>query len=118
MKCAMLLSIGLASSVWASPRDLPSPPTQEKQPFRLSEPPRQPVTPPAPARGQLLYENHCVMCHESVAHMRPDRRVRSLPEIRAWVMHWSGYLKLRWGKEEVDDVVDELNRRFYKIESR
>ena len=118
MKCAILLAIGLASPAWAASRDLPSPPVQGKQPLLLNEPPPKPVKLPAPARGQLLYENHCVMCHESVAHVRPDRRARSLAEIRAWVMYWSDYLKLRWGKEEVEDVVNELDRRFYKIEIR
>lgn len=118
MKFAVLLSLGLASSSWASPRDLLSPPIQENEAARLTEPRQKPVTLPVPARGQLLYENHCTVCHASVVHLRSDRRAQSLPEIRTWVMHWSDYLKLRWGKEEVDDVVNHLNRQFYKFESR
>jgi len=120
MKFAVLLSLGLASSSWASPRDPFSQPIQENEAARLTEPRQKPVTLPVPvqARGQLLYENHCTVCHASVVHLRTDRRAQSLPEIRTGVMHWSGYLKLRWGKEEVDDVVNHLNRQFYKFESR
>ena len=126
MKFAVLLSLGLASSSWASSRDLLSPPIQENEAARLTESCQKPVTlpvpvpvpVPVPARGQLLYENHCTVCHASVVHLRTDRRAKSLPEIRTWVMHWSGYLKLRWGKEEVDDVVNHLNQQFYKFGSR
>lgn len=114
-KFAVLLTLGLASSAWASPRDLPSPPVQETETVRLTEPPRKPIAPPTPTRGQLLYENHCTVCHASVVHLRTDRRAKSLPEIRTWVLHWSGYLKLRWDKEEVAEVVNHLNRKFYKL---
>lgn len=118
MKLTVLLSLGLVSAVWASPRDLPSPPVQEKEILRLTEPLPKPIAPPTPTRGQLLYENHCTVCHASVVHLRTDRRAKSLPEIRTWVMHWSGYLKLRWDKEEVEEVVQYLNQRFYKLAPR
>lgn len=119
MNYAVLLSLWIASSVGASPRDPPSsPPIQKEEKIRLTEPRREAVVLPAPTRGQLLYENHCTVCHTSVVHLRTDRRAKSLPEIRTWVMHWSGYLKLRWDKEEVEDVVNHLNQQFYKLAPR
>jgi len=118
MECAVLLALGLGPAAWASSRVVPLPPVQENEAVRLNAPPQKPITPPLTARGQMLYENHCTVCHASVVHLRTDRRAKSLPEIRTWVMHWSGYLKLRWGKEEVEDVVQHLNQRFYKLPPR
>jgi len=38
--------------------------------------------------------------------------------LRAQVLRWTAYMQLRWGKEEVEDVVDYLGRQYYKFESR
>jgi hypothetical protein len=69
----------------------------------------------APMRGQLLHENHCTTCHESVVHIRSDRRAKSLKALEGWVVHWASEQKLGWGPEEVGVVVDYLNRRYYKF---
>jgi hypothetical protein len=116
---AALLSLGFALPALASPRIQPPPPVQqlETQPAQGEAPPRR-VTPAAPPRGQLLYENHCLSCHESLVHIRSSRRTQSLTELRARVTHWAEYLHLRWSKEEVDEVVRHLNSRYYKFESR
>lgn len=80
-----------------------------------SEKKAQPSEPPStPVRGQLLYENHCTSCHESTLHIRERRRARTLADLRGWAVHWSTYLKLNWGAEEVDDVVRYLNGKYYK----
>jgi len=67
------------------------------------------------ARGKLLYENHCTVCHTSVVHIRDNRKARSRDEIRTWVQRWSKELGLQWGSAEVDDVIDYLNGRYYKL---
>ena len=69
------------------------------------------------ARGELLYDNHCKVCHTSVVHIREDRKARSREEIRTWVQRWSKELGLQWGSVEVDDVIEYLNNRYYKLES-
>lgn len=66
-------------------------------------------------RGQLLYENHCQGCHQSVLHIRNNRRAKTVAELKGWVLRWSGELRLGWQAEEVEDVVQYLNRRFYKL---
>ncbi|MEN8801067.1 MAG: cytochrome c [Thiogranum sp.] len=66
-------------------------------------------------RGQALYENHCMECHESWAHTRDGRHVSSLDVLRKRVEAWSIHTGLGWGKEEVDDITDYLNRRFYQL---
>jgi len=66
-------------------------------------------------RGQALYENHCMECHESWAHTRDGRHVNSLDVLRKRVNAWSIHTGLGWGDEEVDDITDYLNRRFYQL---
>jgi cytochrome c len=78
------------------------------------------VPPPVMAefeRGQALYENHCRFCHESWAHTRSRSRVTSISSLRQRVAAWSTHSGLGWGKEEIDDVTDYLNRHFYKLVS-
>ena len=66
-------------------------------------------------RAQLLYENHCRGCHESVVHVRDKRKATSLAAVEAWVRRWAGEQKLGWDNEEVTAVARYLNDRFYKF---
>jgi len=68
------------------------------------------------SRGQLLYEDHCQACHTSVVHVRETHKAQTLKDLEYWVTHWSDELKLPWGADEVRDVVDYLNVRYYKID--
>lgn len=85
----------------------------------VREPARTQTEQPRPAielsRGQLLYENHCQGCHRSTLHLRRDRKAKSPREVRAWVVRWAGELRLPWSAEEMDDVADYLERRFYRF---
>ncbi len=67
-------------------------------------------------RGQALYEHHCMSCHESWAHTRAGRHVRTLGELRSRTEAWSVHSHLDWSAEEIDDVTDYLNRTFYQLE--
>ncbi len=64
-------------------------------------------------RGRLLYGNHCQQCHDSRAHVRDKRKAYSLAAIRHQVDRWQGVLGLRWDAEEIADVVQYLNLRYY-----
>jgi len=64
-------------------------------------------------RGQALYENHCMSCHEATVHTRDTRRATSVAELRKWVATWSFHASLDWTSEEIDDVVDFMERRYY-----
>ena len=118
MVSAALLSLGFVSPAFASSRPPAVPPAQEIEIPPMNEPRQKPVKLPVLPRGQLLYENHCMSCHESVVHIRTKQQAKSLPELQAQVLHWAEYLQLRWGKEEVEDVVNHLNNQYYKFESR
>jgi hypothetical protein len=64
-------------------------------------------------RGEALYENHCTSCHEKSVHTRDTRRATSLADLRKWVATWSFHASLDWSSEEIDDVTDFMNRRYY-----
>ncbi|HCU53116.1 MAG TPA: hypothetical protein DIC36_02140 [Gammaproteobacteria bacterium] len=66
-------------------------------------------------RGRLLYENHCQACHTSVVHVREQRKAKSSAELRAFILRWSGELKLKWSDEELADVYRHLNNLHYKF---
>ena len=68
-------------------------------------------------RGQLLYENHCKVCHTSVVHVREEREASTREEIQTWIRRWRKELGLQWGTAEVDDVTEYLNNRYYRLKS-
>lgn len=67
------------------------------------------------ARGAMLYENHCTICHTSVVHVRENHRATSDVEVENWVRRWSADQKLGWSDEDVDDVTRYLLATFYKL---
>lgn len=69
-------------------------------------------------RGKLLYENHCMSCHESVVHIRENRRARGLGEVYWQTTRWAVTERLEWRYEEVRDVAQYLNNEFYKFDER
>jgi len=64
-------------------------------------------------RGQALYENHCVSCHDESVHQRETRRATSIDDLRKWVATWSFHAALGWSSEDIDDVTDFMDRRYY-----
>jgi hypothetical protein len=66
-------------------------------------------------RGRLLYENHCTSCHASTVHVRDQRKSKNPAELRAWILRWSGELKLNWHEDELADAYRHLNDHYYKF---
>ncbi len=64
-------------------------------------------------RGRLLYENHCLACHESQVHIRNNQKVHTLGGVNREVIRWSEELKLTWRASEINDVSHYLYRTFY-----
>lgn len=107
----ILLTLLLVNNVVAKVESSPAPEVrleadspQVKQPVN-----REPLQP----RGEMLYTNHCLSCHESVVHIREKRRAKSLDALRATVTRWSQELELNWSSREIEDVVLYLNIRYY-----
>ena len=66
-------------------------------------------------RGKLLYENHCRMCHESVAFKRDDKIAHSYEEVRAQVSRWQANTSLHWSAEDVANVASYVTKTYYRI---
>ena len=66
-------------------------------------------------RGRLLYENHCTVCHESVVHVREDRKVDSRQDLLAYIARWQQHLGLGWSGDEMNAVRDYLNEKYYGL---
>jgi mono/diheme cytochrome c family protein len=116
---AVLLATGFAVMALSNPGvQPPVAPAEEETQADRADAAAQRIDPEARPRGQLLYENHCMVCHESVVHIRSKQSARSLEDLHARVVDWARYMKLPWSEEEVSDVTRFLESRYYKFESR
>lgn len=66
-------------------------------------------------RAALLYENHCIGCHDSVLHVRGDRRAQTSADVSAQVARWSSNQGLGWTVEDVEQVTRFLVDRYYRF---
>ena len=65
------------------------------------------------ARGKVLFEENCTMCHDSKKFTRMDRHVRSLKKLKTQVWNCQDGAGYDWTQEQIDDVVEYLNATFY-----
>ncbi|WP_455212173.1 hypothetical protein [Kaarinaea lacus] len=63
--------------------------------------------------GKLLYENHCLSCHESMVHIRGAHKAKTFTDVQYWVGRWAQELDIKWSADEIDAVVQHLNDTFY-----
>jgi mono/diheme cytochrome c family protein len=66
-------------------------------------------------RGQLLYGNHCIACHDQRMHWRDQRRAHDWQSLRSWVRHWQGTQQLQWSDADIDEVARHLNDTIYRF---
>ena len=111
--CLLFPAIGTAmndTKEETAPAQSLNTPPQSKQQGTTSTPASTPLS-----RGQLLYENHCLKCHESQVHIRANRKSKSIDDVQSWVSKWQAEEKLDWGKSEITDVTSYLVDRFYQF---
>jgi mono/diheme cytochrome c family protein len=67
------------------------------------------------ARGQLLYETHCIECHTTQMHWREQRLARDWSTLKFQVRRFQGIAGLAWSDEDVDAVTRYLNDTIYRF---
>jgi hypothetical protein len=68
-----------------------------------------------PTRGALLYETHCVACHDSQRHWRDQRLARDWPGLLAQVREWQARASLYWSDADIVEVARHLNDTIYRF---
>jgi hypothetical protein len=66
-------------------------------------------------RGQLLYDAHCVQCHNAQVHWRDKRLVTDWGTLKYWVAHWQREAALDWSNDDVAAVARYLNGTIYQF---
>ena len=66
-------------------------------------------------RGKLLHDNHCRMCHDSIAYKRGSKLASDYAQIKAQVIRWQTNTGLRWSQEDIDSVAAYLAETYYKL---
>jgi len=67
-----------------------------------------------PTRGQLLYNTHCVACHDTQMHWRQSRKAVDWKTLVAQVRHWQSAEKLQWTEDDITQVARHLNDTIYR----
>jgi mono/diheme cytochrome c family protein len=66
-------------------------------------------------RGKLLYDTHCATCHTEKLHQRDKTVVKSMADLRDEVVRWAPQTKRAFTPDELEDVVQYLNRSHYRL---
>jgi cytochrome c5 len=94
-------------------------PAQQPQPPRRGAPATQPA-PPKPiietptTRGKLLYDTHCITCHNSQIHWLDQKIATDWTTLVAEVRRWQARAMLQWSEEDVLEVARHLNATIYR----
>ena len=67
------------------------------------------------ARGRLLYETHCGICHYERVHQRLKSDVKGLDDLRDTVARWADQTRHRFTLDDLEDVVAYLNESHYRF---
>jgi mono/diheme cytochrome c family protein len=66
-------------------------------------------------RGRMLHENHCRMCHESIAYKRGDKIANNYAQVKAQVIRWQTNTGLHWSEADIDSVTAFVAKTYYKL---
>ena len=67
------------------------------------------------ARGRMLYQTYCGICHYERVHDRLNSAVKDLSELRDMVARWAPQTKRQFTLDELEDVVAYLNESHYRF---
>ena len=73
--------------------------------------------------GKELHDSNCISCHASMMggdgtgiYTRENKRIESYPALIKQVQRCRDSLGIPWPEDQVNDVVEYLNKSFYKFE--
>lgn len=65
------------------------------------------------ARGELLYNAHCIACHTTQMHWRGKALVADWGSLKVQVTQWQATAKLGWSDADITSVALYLNKLHY-----
>jgi len=65
--------------------------------------------------AESFHRKNCTGCHDTSVYTRPDRRVNSLPRLESQVRMCDANLGIKLFDDDIEALVDYLNRNFYKL---
>jgi mono/diheme cytochrome c family protein len=68
-------------------------------------------------RGELLYTTHCDACHTSAMHWREEKLAKDWKSLKAQVVRWQTIAKASWDAQDIENVTQYLNNRFYHYQN-
>ncbi len=69
---------------------------------------------PLSARGELLYNAHCITCHTTQMHWRDNRQAKDWTGLAFQVRRWQAAAGLGWSDADIVEVSRYLNNTIYK----
>ena len=72
---------------------------------------------PVVNKGEQLYQEHCVSCHDAKVYTNPERIVDNLEELTNHVKSCKIPQQSNWTEEDIFQVVNYLNNNFYHFAS-
>lgn len=66
-----------------------------------------------PGRGELLYETHCLACHNTEVHWRDKENAKTWDGLHAEVTRWQKFSGLSWNDKDIEAVTRYLNMLYY-----
>lgn len=68
-----------------------------------------------PLNGEKLHAE-CLGCHGTELYEPSARKVKSMGELHKAVEHWNDRMNPKFTKQEVADLVEYLDREYYKFQ--
>jgi mono/diheme cytochrome c family protein len=72
--------------------------------------------PAVPSNGRLLYETHCIACHDKQVHWRDGRLAADWATLDAQVRRWQAAELLDWSDSDITAVTRYLNDTIYRFQ--
>ncbi|HEX20498.1 MAG TPA: hypothetical protein ENG78_06750 [Acidiferrobacteraceae bacterium] len=66
-------------------------------------------------RGENLHNTHCMACHNNSIYTRKKRIIKTKLQLVQQIKGCDHQLSKNFNKQETKDLIDYLNRNFYKF---